>query len=255
MLTLAIALALFPAMGFAWWLQRRLNNAGWVDTIWTFALGLAGVAVALVNAATPRGALVAGLVAAWALRLGLYIVSRTAGAAEDARYAHFRTLWGAAYQSRMFGFLMIQAAAAALLLIPMLLAATSPRPLGWADALAVLIMATAVIGEGIADRQLARFRALPGNHGKVCNTGLWSVSRHPNYFFEWLHWLAYPVFALGADHAWAALLGPAFMYWLLVHVSGIPPLEAQMLRSRGELYRAYQRRVSAFFPLPNGGTP
>jgi steroid 5-alpha reductase family enzyme len=49
---------------------------------------------------------------------------------------------------------------------------------------------------------------------------------------------------------WAALLAPVFMYWILVHVTGIPPLEQQMLRSRGARYRDYQLRTSAFFPLP-----
>ncbi len=249
------ALALFPAMAGAWWLQRRSGNAGWVDVVWTFSLGLAGVVAVLATGQGARAWLVAALVAAWALRLGLYILGRTRQGPEDARYKHFRREWGAAFQPRMFGFLMIQAAAAALLLLPMVLAAASPRPLGWPDALAVLVLAVAVVGEGMADAQLGRFRANPANHGKVCDTGLWAWSRHPNYFFEWLHWLAYPLFALGADHGWLALLGPAFMYWLLVHVSGIPPLEAQMLRSRGEAYRAYQGRVSAFLPLPPGNQP
>ena len=249
------ALALFPAMALAWWLQRRLANAGWVDMVWTFSLGLAGVVAALASGSGPRAWLVAALLAAWALRLGGYIVARTRGTPEDARYAQFRRDWGAAFQRRMFGFMMIQAAAAALLLLPVVLAAASPRPLGWADALAVLLLVVAVAGEAVADQQLHRFRANPLNHGRVCDAGLWGWSRHPNYFFEWLHWLAYPCFAIGAEYGWLALLGPAFMYWLLVHVSGIPPLEAQMLRSRGEAYRAYQRRVSAFIPLPSGRTP
>ena len=249
------ALALFPAMAGAWWLQRRSMNAGWVDVVWTFSLGLAGVVAVLATGEGARAWLVAALVAAWALRLGLYILGRTRGGPEDARYNHFRREWGAAFQQRMFGFLMIQAAAAALLRLPMVLAAASPRPVGWPDALAVLVLVVAVVGEGVADAQLGRFRANPANHGKVCDAGLWAWSRHPNYFFEWLHWLAYPLFALGADYGWLALLGPAFMYWLLVHVSGIPPLEAQMLRSRGEAYAAYQRRVSAFLPLPSGTTP
>ena len=111
-----------------------------------------------------------------------------------------------------------------------------------------------VAGEGIADRQLARFAANPANKGKVCDVGLWSWSRHPNYFFEWLGWVAYPVIAidLTGNYWWglASLVAPAMMYWLLAHVSGVPPLEEHMLKSRGEAFRAYQRRVSAFFPAP-----
>src|ERR1700756_5001638 len=92
----------------------------------------------------------------------------------------------------------------------------------------------------------------PRQQGRVCDVGLWRWSRHPNYFFEWFCWLAYPVIALSPLYPWsfAPALAPAFMYWILVHVTGIPPLEEQMLRSRGELYRAYQSRTSAFFPMP-----
>jgi steroid 5-alpha reductase family enzyme len=106
----------------------------------------------------------------------------------------------------------------------------------------------------MADRQLHAFKANPRNKGCVCDAGLWSLSRHPNYFFEWLGWLAYPLLAIDLarsyDWGWLALLAPAGMYWLLVYVSGIPPLEAHMLRSRGAVFRDYQVRTSAFFPMP-----
>jgi steroid 5-alpha reductase family enzyme len=59
--------------------------------------------------------------------------------------------------------------------------------------LAVAIWAGSVVGEAVADRQLARFRADPAHRGKTCRDGLWRYSRHPNYFFEWLHWFAYVV--------------------------------------------------------------
>jgi steroid 5-alpha reductase family enzyme len=109
-----------------------------------------------------------------------------------------------------------------------------------------------VAGEALADAQLKEFRDNPANKGRVCDAGFWRWSRHPNYFFEWFGWLAYPVIAISPAYAWgwATLLAPVFMYWILVHVTGIPPLEAQMLRSRGERYRDYQSRTSAFFPLP-----
>jgi steroid 5-alpha reductase family enzyme len=111
----------------------------------------------------------------------------------------------------------------------------------------------AVGGEGMADRQLARFKNDPANMGKVCDFGLWSWSRHPNYFFEWLGWVAYVFFAVGPGGdplGWLATLGPAFMYLLLRYVSGVPPLERHMVASRGEAYRAYQSRTSVFLPMP-----
>lgn len=106
--------------------------------------------------------------------------------------------------------------------------------------------------QALADRQLRRFKLYPSNAGLVCDAGLWRWSRHPNYFFEWLGWWAYPIIALSPGYAWgwASLAAPAIMYWILVHVTGIPPLEEQMLQSRGDRYREYQARTNAFFPWP-----
>ncbi len=252
-LIIVISAALSGAMGFAFWLQKRTENAGWVDAVWTFALGLAGVvyaAAAFRHGSNVRALLVAGLVAAWSLRLGFYIVGRTRRGTEDARYAQFRRDWGPDFDRRMLIFLQIQALAAAFLALSMGLAAGNPAPLGVLDGLALLVLLVAILGAGIADAQLGRFRADPTNRGRVCAVGMWARSRHPNYFFEWLGWCAYPLFAVSRVHLLGllALSGPAFMYWLLVHVSGIPPLEAQMLRSRGKAYRDYQATTPAFFP-------
>lgn len=237
--------ALAVIMAGAWALQRALRNAGWVDAIWTLGLGAVGIATSL--AAGPSGLTIAVLLGLWSLRLGAHIAARSRGAPEDARYAALRQSWGANYEPRMFGFLQIQAAAAALLIIPVALAATAPWP---PTPLALAGLAIALLGlatEALSDSQLRAFRRTAG-HGKVCDTGLWSRSRHPNYLGEFLFWVGLALFALPAAFGWAALIGPAFMYWLLVHVSGIPPLEATMLASRGEAYAAYQRRVPAFFP-------
>jgi steroid 5-alpha reductase family enzyme len=267
-LILSLAVFLAAAMTLAWGIQRRLGNAGWVDVVWSFATGLAGVGAALAPlsgapffaSVGARQWLVAALAAAWSLRLGLHLARRVARGPEDARYAGFRRDWGAGYEVRMFWFLQIQAAAALLLALVMLAAARRPAAgLDAGDLLAVLVLAVAVAGEGLADQQLHRFKADPANHGRICDRGLWAWSRHPNYFFEWLVWLAYPLIAIRPDSGyawgWAALAGPVFMYWLLVHVSGVPPLEAQMRRSRGAAFDAYAARTSAFFPRPPRPAP
>jgi steroid 5-alpha reductase family enzyme len=199
--------------------------------------------------------LVAGLIGAWALRLGLHIRARVLTSPEDARYAQFRTEWAPRYQTMMFGFLQIQALAGALLLISVIAAAANPAPtLRPQDLAGAAVLAIAIFGEGLADNQLKAFAHDPANAGKVCDVGLWSWSRHPNYFFEWFGWVAYPLIAVDfSGHyawGWLALIAPVAMYGLLRYGSGVPPLEAHMLRSRGELFRAYQARVSVFFPLP-----
>ncbi len=256
---LAIALSLCVLMALAWVVQQRTGNSGWVDTIWTFAVGLVGVGSALwpVAGAAPnaRQGLVAALVAIWSLRLGLHIAVRTAGIADDPRYASFAKAWGLDAPRRMFIFLQNQALGSIPLVFAIFVAARFPDDaLRWQDFLGALILFTGIAGEALADAQLKRFRGEPANKGRVCDIGLWRWSRHPNYFFEWFCWLAYPVIGLSLHYPWglATLLAPLFMYWILVYVTGIPPLEEQMLRSRGDRYRAYQSRTSKFFPLPPG---
>lgn len=244
-------------MTAAWAHGLRARNGGWTDVFWTFGSGgaLAGAALLPLDQPwpEPRQWLVAGLVALWSLRLGTYVAARVAGHPEDPRYARFREDWGRAYPRRMLGVALAQAPATALLAVSVLVAAHRPAPgLDLRDAAGVLILLVAVAGEALADAQMKRFRADPAHRGQVAETGLWAWSRHPNYFFEWLGWLA-----MALDPArpvsWLSLTAPLVMYLLLTRVSGIPPLEEAMLRSRGEAYRSYRSRVSGFFPFPPKG--
>jgi steroid 5-alpha reductase family enzyme len=259
-LFIAVAVALSAVMALAALAVIRGAKSGWVDAVWSFLVGAAGVTVALVpvegwDGDSVRSVMVATLAGLWSLRLGLHIVARTKGGGEDPRYAALKEEWGDEWRTRMFSFLQIQAAAALLLAGAIFLAARNPAPgLQWSDIVGVLILMAAVVGEGVADAQLTRFRSENRGKGKVCDTGLWSLSRHPNYFFQWLGWTGYAVMAIGPDGmwvwGWAALAGPLFMYWLLVYASGIPPLEEHMMRSRGQAYAEYRRRVNAFWPGP-----
>lgn len=257
-LLVLLAVALSLAMAGAWLIARRPGQSGWTDAIWSYAIGLAGVTATLAPADaafTGRQWLIAALVAGWSLRLGTHIAVRSSQGGDDPRYAELKRQWGAHFQARLFLFLQIQALAALLLVGSILAAARNPMPgWRWSDGAGALLLAIAVLGEGLADRQLKTFRANPANARRVCDQGLWSLSRHPNYFFEWLGWVAYALIAIGPDGrfgwGWIALSGPAFMYLLLVHVSGIPPLEAHMLRSRGDAFRSVQKRVRAFWPIP-----
>lgn len=255
----AAAFFMVLVMSAAWLAQRGTGQGGWADAFWSLGLGAAGVGVALfpIDGEPPssRQWLAAALIGAWGLRLGLHIAARAAHEAEDARYTRLRDEWGSGFQAKMFGFLMLQAGAAAFLALSILLAARNPTPgLGLQDGLATLIFLSALIGEAVADRQLAAFKATPANKGLVCDSGLWAWSRHPNYFFEWLGWCAWPVFAIDLGGAWPwgwlALTGPAYIYWLLTRVSGVPLLEAHMRRSRPEAFAAYAARTSAFFLRP-----
>lgn len=263
----AVSIALSAIMTGAWLVQQRTGNSGWVDTIWSFGLGAVGIAAALVPTLMPVGGagpqprqiVVAVLAAIWSARLGLHIADRSAGISDDPRYADLIKGWGSDARRQMFWLLQKQAVVSIPLALSMFLAAHHPAPgLTAQDYLAVAVMAIAVIGEGVADRQLRTFKADPANKGGINDAGLWRWSRHPNYFFETFGWLAYPLLAidLTGHYPWGflALAGPACMYWLLVYVSGIPPLEQHMIRTRGDRFRAYQRRTNAFFPGPPRGT-
>jgi steroid 5-alpha reductase family enzyme len=262
MIWLAIGVAAFLAlvMSAAWAVQAVTKNAGWVDAFWSFGTGAAGVLAALWPLGAPatlRQVLVAAMIGIWGLRLGLYIAERSARAhgREDVRYARLRAEWGRSHPSRMFRFLMLQAFMGWVLTLSVLVAARNaapgPSPADW---LGVLVILVAVAGEAIADAQMRGFRRDPANRGGVMRSGLWAWSRHPNYFFQTLGWLAYPIIALGPPGSpllgLIALSGPALMYWLLVYVSGIPLLEREMLDSRGDAFRDYQASTSAFFLLP-----
>ena len=113
--------------------------------------------------------------------------------------------------------------------------------------IAGLIMFVAFVGETVADQQLYRFKQNPKNHGKTMDQGLWKYSRHPNYFFEWLHWFAYPIIGVAAGLL-SLWIYPILMWLFLYYITGIPFSEQQALKNRGQNYLDYQKRTSMFIP-------
>jgi steroid 5-alpha reductase family enzyme len=252
------AVVLFAAAGVLlqlalWSVQLRTRNAATVDVGWTVLVAGGAAGAAVVGGGDPaRRLVVAGLAVFWALRLAAHLVRDRvlARAPEDGRYRTLRERWGGAAPRNFLVLYLAQVPVAGLFVVPLAAAMRGGAPDVWTGAgLAVWLIAAA--GEWIADRQLARFRSDPGNRGAVCRAGLWRVSRHPNYFFEWLHWWAYVLIG----HAQVlTLLGPAAMLLFLFRITGIPYTERQALRSRGDAYRVYQRTTSAFIPWPPRGS-
>lgn len=197
-----------------------------------------------------RRLVIALLVAAWALRLASHlVVDRVIGKPEDGRYKTLRANWGANANRNFFVFFQAQALLDAVLSLPFALVCLNSAPklhaLEW---IGIALWFVAISGESLADRQLAQFKKEPNSRGKTCRRGLWNYSRHPNYFFEWLHWVAYALIALAAPLGWLALSSPAIMLYLLWKVTGIPATEAHALKSRGQDFVDYQRTTSAFVP-------
>lgn len=235
-------------MSLGWRWQRRRANAGIVDVLWAGGVGGSAVFLALLGdgAAWPR-VLLAVLGGGWGLRLARHLWKRVRGEPEDGRYQNLRAHWHGS-QWKFFAFFQFQAALIVLFALPFLaVARNAETSMPWI-ALAIAIWLISVTGETVADHQLARFRAEPANHRRTCRNGLWHYSRHPNYFFEWVHWFAYVCLALGSPIAWVAWSGPLVMYVFLRWISGIPYTETQALRSRGDDYRAYQRSTPMLIP-------
>src|SRR5258707_6244332 len=172
----AIAVAPSILMAGAWAVQQRTGNSGWVDTIWTFSLGLVGAGSALwpVGGAAPnaRQWLVAALVAIWSLRLGSHIAARTATISDDPRYAAFAKEWGVDSPRKMFVFLQNQGFGSIPLVFAIFVASRFPdHALRIQDTLGALILLIGIAGESLADAQLKRFRTNPTNKARVCDIG------------------------------------------------------------------------------------
>ncbi|MFM0616005.1 DUF1295 domain-containing protein [Paraburkholderia nemoris] len=244
-------MALIVIFSAVWVWQLKTGNAGMVDPVWAYSLGLVAVLYAVLGSGDPVSrALTAlgGLV--WGVRLGTHLWKRNFGKPEDARYRRFREEWGDKAASKMFWFFQVQVVISMLLSIAFLVPSyrsTAPA-IGWI-VLAVVVWIASVVGEGIADRQLKRFAQDPANHTTVCRVGLWRYSRHPNYFFECVHWLAYIALSIGTPWGWFTLLPPVLMAFLLLKLSGIPLLEESMAKRRAG-YADYMRTTSALIPWP-----
>jgi steroid 5-alpha reductase family enzyme len=238
--------ALVMSLGWVW--QRSRANAGIVDVLWAGGTGAGAVLFAVWgDGAVWTRVILAVLGGLWGARLAIHLWRRVRCESEDGRYRNLRAHWGGS-QYKFFLFFQFQASLIVLFALPFLAVARNPHAFGAWSLMGIAIWMGSVVGESIADRQLARFRADRNNQGHTCRDGLWRYSRHPNYFFEWLHWFAYVCLAWGSPMAWLAWMGPAVMYVFLRWISGIPYVETQALRSRGEDYRAYQRSTSILIP-------
>ncbi len=248
---LVASLLMAGMMTLLWLVAVARRDASVVDVGWSVGLGVLAIFFALTGESEPqRRWLVGALAALWSFRLAVYLLfNRVIGKAEDGRYQNLRKKWGSRAHAYFFLFFQAQALLDVLFGVTFLIAMTAPRPSidAW-DFAGAAVLVVAVLGEMTADWQLARFRADPSHRGMVCDVGLWRYSRHPNYFFEWLHWWAYVLFAVGHAYWWGTLFAPALMLYFLFYVTGIPATEAHALRSRGEAYRRYQRTTSVFIP-------
>jgi steroid 5-alpha reductase family enzyme len=239
-----------------WLIHLRTGNAAIVDAGWAGGLALLGMLYALLGGGFwLRTAMLGAMTGIWGIRLAVYLLTtRIIGHPEEGRYQELRRKWKTNIPFKFLMFYEFQAVLGVVLGIPFLMASrnTDPTisPLEWA---AVALWMLALAGEAAADAQLNAFKSDPSNKGHTCQVGLWHYSRHPNYFFEWLIWMAFALYALASPGGYWGLISPALILYFVLRVTGIPATEAQALRSRGEEYRRYQQTTSAFVPwFPKG---
>ncbi|WP_288391151.1 DUF1295 domain-containing protein [uncultured Acinetobacter sp.] len=238
------------------WLVATFNRrVGIVDVAWSFCIAINILLSAwLIDTAPLAIRLFIGVLSgAWFLRLFQHLFRRyLAETEEDTRYANMRRAMGKFQHVGFFLFFLFQAGLVLLFFAPMWVLLNQPTS-AWsgfmlpAMLVAALVMLAAFAGESIADQQLYRFKQDKANRGKTMDQGLWRYSRHPNYFFEWLHWFAYPILGLAVG-VYVLWIYPLLMWLFLYYITGIPFSEQQALKNRGQNYRDYQQRTSMFIP-------
>jgi len=245
---LAAVIALFTTL---WLVSLALRNSSIVDIWWGPAVLLVGITYFVSgDGESSRGRLMLALVTLWALRLAVHIGARNIGHGEDFRYAAWRaqnpdTWWLRSY----FKVFLLQGVIAWIVALPLYYAITSDAPARFTiwDQAGALIFAIGFFFEGIGDEQLRRFKADPGNKGRVMNTGLWRYTRHPNYFGEAVLWWGLGLIGAATPLGWIGLIGPAIITFLLIKVSGVAMLE-KTLKDTKPGYAEYVARTPAFWP-------
>lgn len=248
---LAAVLGFCTAVMLAGWLvERRKRNPAIADLFWAACISASALYLGLVaNGSLLSRLLVAMMGGIGGFRLFMHLLQRMLVEPADPERAKDSGL-------RTFAIFIGKAMSATLFAVPLYVAAENPhdqaRLWTW---LAAAVYSVGLAGEAYADIQLAAFRDQPRNLAQTCRSGLWRYSRHPNYFFAFVHWCSYALLAVGLPWpVWSlSLIAPAATAAMAFR--RIPRIEAEALRTRGDGYRAYQKTTSVFVPLLPKGWP
>jgi steroid 5-alpha reductase family enzyme len=251
----AAAVLVVAAMTFTAYAAGRAGRYSVVDTTW--GLALAGVAVlaavlgGVLDAGDPwRSWLLAALVSIWGVRLSWHMHQRNSGHGEDARYTAM--LAGSTPFQRVVKVWVTQGAAVLLVGLPVTVASVTAG--GWGSVVSTCVavgLALWLLGvsfEAVGDAQLARFKADPANHGVIMSRGLWSWTRHPNYFGDACVWWGVWLVSLTTPWSLLTIIAPLAMTYFLVFATGARLLDRHMADRPG--WAEYAARTSMFFPLP-----
>lgn len=246
--SLAVVAVMFAA---TYVIGRRLGRFNVVDVTWGLSfVAVAAVAAALGDGDLTRRLLLLGMVAIWGIRLARHIYRKTAGRGEDPRYEkHLGGDTSAATVLRRI--IVVQGISAWFVALPLQVSAVcgpTPASLFPAAALGVVLWLLGLTFEAVGDRQLAVFKADPANRGKIMDHGLWSWTRHPNYFGDACVWWGLWLAALAGWPSVLTVASPVMMTYFLVYGTGARVAEMHMAGRPG--FADYCSRTSFFIPRP-----
>lgn len=250
MLISAITIAI--VMITTWLVSIGVRNASIVDIVWGAGFAInSWVLAATIEGDSGRQILMAILVGVWGVRLAGYLAKRNIGHGEDWRYVAMRKKIGKKFPLvSLYSVFGLQGVLMWLVSLPVMFANADASPsIGPLAVIGIMVWLTGFAFESIGDFQLARFKKDPDNAGKVMDRGLWSLTRHPNYFGDALLWWGIGIVAAETGSGVIGFIGPVVMTYFLMRVSGVPMLE-RSLNKRREGYADYVARTSAFIPRP-----
>ena len=229
------------------------NNHGLVDIAWGMGFVVTGLTALFTNEITTVKLLGFGMLLIWGLRLSIYLFLRNWNKAEDKRYTDMRKRW--TKHPYLYSFLNVYALQAILLFLinqPYYQLAFLENPsLNILSYITIIFWAIGFYFEVMGDKQLSDFRKNPVNKGKIITTGLWSITRHPNYFGEALMWWSMATYTVSVGTPLWVLFSALLITLLLRYVSGVPLLEKKY-KDR-EDFIAYSKKTSIFIPWFKGG--
>jgi len=255
---LGVSLIVIEGLMLLFWIiylvQKQINA---LDVAWGLSFMMSGLIYYILGEGYPwRKLLIFLIVSVWSLRLVNYYIKRFQMGQDDRRYLAMLDNCKVAFftqignlKLKIFCLFILQGLLVTILSLPFALMVQNQAPFfSTFEVFGLLIWMGGLIGETVADSQLHAFKQNSNNVSRVCEEGLWKYSRHPNYFFEWLVWIGYSLMALSSPMGWLGIVSPILIVYLLLKVSGIPYAEEEALRTKGDAYRDYQQKTSAFFP-------
>ena len=244
------AITIVIIMVATWLISLVIKNASIVDIVWGLGFAITSWALALaIDGDSTRQALLAFMVGLWGVRLGSYLAKRNLGHGEDWRYKAMRKKKGEKFGLislvTVFG---LQGALMFIVSLPVMFGNSDSTPgVGPIAVVGVVVWAVGFLFESVGDWQLSRFKRDASNAGKVMQTGLWSLTRHPNYFGNALLWWGIGIVGAETGSGVIGFIGPVVMTFFLLKVSGVPMLE-RSLNKRREGYAEYAALTSMFIP-------